>query len=458
MEKPNLKVIIIGGSIAGLTLAHCLEVAGIDYTVLEKHRDILVTIGGSVGLLPNGSRILEQLGVYERLETVGCPVKIAHSTYPDGFVFSDDWPETIWKRKVPLATYIWQLIQALYDTLKDPSRVRTGQRVARIETRAHGVSVFIETGKEYQGDVVVGADGVHSVTRSQMWQAAELSLPGIVSEKERHILCSEYSCVLGLSSPVKGLNPGEQVIACHDNTAILLFPGKDREIGWGLVQKLDKRSTSSEPHRFSHDEVLAKGQAAAELRLYRDIKFKDIWAKTTKYSSTTLEEGLLGTWHYGRIVCVGDSVSKMTPNLAQGANTAIEGAAALANVLQQISVLREPSEHEISRLLQSYAERQKRRLRRVHAVSYSATRLHTRRNWIWKLWGRYVYPNTPNAILHTLGGIITQAPFLSYVPLPKRAFNPVSKIFRPVNFMNSLASGFPGISLSKNQCSARPFR
>lgn len=50
--KPPFKVIIVGGSIAGLTLAHCLSKAGIDYIVLEKRKHIAPQEGASIGILP----------------------------------------------------------------------------------------------------------------------------------------------------------------------------------------------------------------------------------------------------------------------------------------------------------------------------------------------------------------------------------------------------------------------
>lgn len=64
-EKKQLKVVIVGGSIAGLTLAHCLDRYGIDYVVLERRDTIAPQVGASVSLMPNGSRILDQLGMFD---------------------------------------------------------------------------------------------------------------------------------------------------------------------------------------------------------------------------------------------------------------------------------------------------------------------------------------------------------------------------------------------------------
>ena len=104
--------------------------------------------------------------------------------------------------------------------------------------------------------------------------------------------------------------------------------------------------------------------------------------------------------------------------MAQGANTAIEGAAALANTLRRISQIDKPSEDDINRLLQGYTVRQQKRLRAVHAISRSVTHVHARQGRIKKIIGRYVYPYTPGAALHTFSRIIAPAPCLDYVPMP----------------------------------------
>jgi ribulose 1,5-bisphosphate synthetase/thiazole synthase len=67
MSKHQMKVVIVGGSIAGLTLAHCLSHYGIDYVVLERRHDIAPQVGASVSLQPNGARILDQLGMFDEV-------------------------------------------------------------------------------------------------------------------------------------------------------------------------------------------------------------------------------------------------------------------------------------------------------------------------------------------------------------------------------------------------------
>lgn len=75
MAPQDFRVAIVGGSIAGLTLALALEKSGIDFVVLEAYPEIAPQVGASIAVLPNGFRILDQLGCYEdMLEKVNCHI------------------------------------------------------------------------------------------------------------------------------------------------------------------------------------------------------------------------------------------------------------------------------------------------------------------------------------------------------------------------------------------------
>lgn len=89
MAPKDFKVIIVGGSIAGLSLALMLEKNGIDFLVLEAYPDIAPQVGASIGVLPNGLRILDQLGCYETiLEMAEYPV--------DKVIFRDSRGQPFW--------------------------------------------------------------------------------------------------------------------------------------------------------------------------------------------------------------------------------------------------------------------------------------------------------------------------------------------------------------------------
>jgi 2-polyprenyl-6-methoxyphenol hydroxylase-like FAD-dependent oxidoreductase len=80
----SFKVLIIGGGIAGLSLAIMLEAYGFDYEILEKHGEVAPRLGAGVGLTPNGARILDQIGVWKSLCEVGSPIDSGSAISPDG--------------------------------------------------------------------------------------------------------------------------------------------------------------------------------------------------------------------------------------------------------------------------------------------------------------------------------------------------------------------------------------
>lgn len=78
-ERTDFRVIIVGGSVAGLTLAHCLRNSGIDFLVLESHNDIAPKVGASIGINANGARILDQMGMWD--DVLDSVEPLTHTTY-----------------------------------------------------------------------------------------------------------------------------------------------------------------------------------------------------------------------------------------------------------------------------------------------------------------------------------------------------------------------------------------
>jgi 2-polyprenyl-6-methoxyphenol hydroxylase-like FAD-dependent oxidoreductase len=95
------RVIIGGGGIAGLVLANALEKAGIEYVLLEGRNTISPQVGASIGIFPNGGRIIDQLGCFEHLERETVPLNLYHNRYGNGdLVYTSDAMPLIAKRCV----------------------------------------------------------------------------------------------------------------------------------------------------------------------------------------------------------------------------------------------------------------------------------------------------------------------------------------------------------------------
>lgn len=85
--KP-FKVVIVGGSVAGLSLANMLQLNGIDFVILEAYPTIAPQVGASIGLLPHGNRIMDQLGLFEKVLALAPPINSLSFRNSDGEVFA----------------------------------------------------------------------------------------------------------------------------------------------------------------------------------------------------------------------------------------------------------------------------------------------------------------------------------------------------------------------------------
>ncbi|KJZ80337.1 hypothetical protein HIM_00187 [Hirsutella minnesotensis 3608] len=314
----EMKVIIVGGSIAGLSLAHCLEKAKIEYILLEQKDDLCPQEGASIGVMPNGGRILEQLGLYDRVEELIEPLTTAHVIYPDGFHYTSQYPALLQQRfGYPLAFLDRQkLLEILADAPTRSGRVRLGCKIVDVESDSKGVSVKTADGQLYHGDLVIGADGIHSRVRAQMWRLASESQGKAKFKDEYNDMTISYSCIFGISSPIEKLEPGTQLTCYNDGYSILTVVGQNGRVFWFLFLKLEEthiyRGSRNDAWRFTSADAEAHCQRLAQEPVWNDVTFGQVWSRCEVYQMTALEEGLFSQWHWDKIVCIGDSMHKVS--------------------------------------------------------------------------------------------------------------------------------------------------
>jgi 2-polyprenyl-6-methoxyphenol hydroxylase-like FAD-dependent oxidoreductase len=76
------------------------------------------------------------------------------------------------------------LLQVLFDNIKDKTKVLTDHHVEQILSSSETVRVRVKSGVIITGDILVGADGVHSTVRREMWRQAEKLAPGYFPKDE----------------------------------------------------------------------------------------------------------------------------------------------------------------------------------------------------------------------------------------------------------------------------------
>lgn len=114
----------------------------------------------------------------------------------------------------------------------------------------------------------------------------------------------------------------------------------------------------------------------------------------------------------------------MTPNIGQGANTAIEDAAVLASLINRLARMNKAgtiSEANIVSMLQEYQGRRYARGKNTYLRSRFGARLHTRDDWIKALAGRYLLPYIGSFVERKTTGVLAHGDFVDFLPLPQRS-------------------------------------
>lgn len=94
----NFKVIVIGGGPVGLTAAHSLSKAGIDFVVLERRPEVFEDVGASLVLFPHSMRVMSQFGLLPKLRSIGHEV-LRWADYTQHGLTRESWHTYLAKAK-----------------------------------------------------------------------------------------------------------------------------------------------------------------------------------------------------------------------------------------------------------------------------------------------------------------------------------------------------------------------
>jgi len=186
-SQNDFKVIIVGGSISGLTLAHALDRAGISHIVLEKGKNITFDGGASISLQPNGLRILDQLGLYQDIFKTTKPMSQSIWRNADGKVVRKSrFMQMVEERHgYPILCFERsELLDILYRRYQKKENVFTSCEVVKVESGRDGVVVMTKNGSVFKGDIVVGADGINSAVRRHLWDIERARDPDAAKRME----------------------------------------------------------------------------------------------------------------------------------------------------------------------------------------------------------------------------------------------------------------------------------
>lgn len=300
----NASVAIIGGGIGGLAAALAFSHFGAVVTVYEQ-ADALTEVGAGIQITPNGGRVLAALGLSGQLDAFSLRAQAVQPR--DGLTGRVIARFDLGAQMPP---YRFFHRAALIDMLADGCRlagvtVHLGARVAQVTRDG---AVVTQNGSE-RHDLVVGADGLHSVAR------------GVLNPQGAPFFTGQVAWRGTIDAPDM---PPEANIWMAPGKHVVTYPLKGGLLNVVAVQE----RTDWAAEGWHHDDTADNLQAAfadtcADLqKLIAQVQSPKLWG--------LFRHPVADCWHRDRLTILGDAAHPTLPFLAQGANLALEDAWTLA--------------------------------------------------------------------------------------------------------------------------------
>jgi len=344
----KLRILVIGAGVSGISVARGLLRDGHDVTVFDQRPNVTPG-GGAVTIWSNGATVLQQLGVdMDGAGQLLSTVRVMTSTgRPLATMDLNAMVNRLGApvRMVPRRILLERLLKGF------PSdRVRCNSRATEVVSTPNGVRVDFEDGSSADGDLLIGADGLHSVVRS---------IAGGQPAKSTG-WCSWQGLVTlpAISDP----HVATMMIGEHGNLG--LWPAGGSALQWWF--DLPWSSDYVRPHR--------------PIEMIRS-HFTG-WSDTVDQVLATLTDDDLAPSPFphfrhpipragaGALTLLGDAAHAMPPTLAQGTNQALLDTMVLRKAL---SDFRNGSSHNKSELGSALRWYENTRRRKVKAVSWLTT-------------------------------------------------------------------------------------
>jgi 2-polyprenyl-6-methoxyphenol hydroxylase-like FAD-dependent oxidoreductase len=315
-----MKILIVGGGIAGPAAALALAKAGIDTEIYEAYpAGAGADTGAFLVLTANGQDALRAIGIDRQVTDVSFPTRRTrlldfHGTNLAEVPHGDRHPPP---RTIKRAT--------LSHVLRSAAVIRHipmvyGKRLVSASTSAGGVTAVFDDGTTASGDLLIGADGVHSPVRAMIDPSAPSPrYTGLV------IAC-------GYAPPLAG--PFDGYGMYFGSTAFFGCTNGPDDRTWWFARIPADEATAAQLANSPDAALIARpydGDATPAADLIR--------ASASSPLTVTLARDIahLPLWSRDRMIVIGDAAHPVSPRTTQGASLAIEDAAILARCLRDIS-------------------------------------------------------------------------------------------------------------------------
>ena len=325
-----MKIIISGGGIGGLSAALCALHFGHQVTVLER-APALGEIGAGIQLPPNAMKVFEALGLDAALGEAGFrPDAIEARMGKSGFeLFHIPLAEAALARwgspylHIHRADYIGVLAEAL--RAKNPDALRLNAELVRYWQDDKAVRAQLADGTQISGDVLIGADGIHSPLRAQMAGREAPRFTGNVAWRAV-VPVEKLGALAPRPTACAWMGAGRHCVTYRLRQGQLA----------NLVGVVERDGWTEE----SWTQRGAKEDALADFDGWHPTITGILDAADALYRWALFDRAALATWVDGRVALLGDAAHPMLPFMAQGAAMAVEDAWV---VMHQLSAHRQIS-------------------------------------------------------------------------------------------------------------------
>jgi len=379
MTQPRT-ISIIGGGLAGLAAANALARFGFEVEVFEQSR-ALGEIGAGISISSQAVKALRGIGVGEKLAAVGNAsegIQTRHMQTGEPLEFR---PSPASRYGAPhYFVHRADLLNALASGL-DPATLRLDHRLTALEEGQSGVTLTFANGVTRQADIVIGADGVHSVIRRALYGDDN---PTYTGQSVWRALLKGSDVppeVLEPSGSTQWWGPGCHLVSYYlrgrEVVNVVTQEDTDKwvEEGWSIAGDPDEMRAS-----FPNPEP----------------RLKTLLGLVTQCSKWGLfTRPLTHDWGRGRIQLIGDAAHAMLPNAGQGAAQSFEDAYTLARwldaerndpteALRQFRRIRIPRVHGVQRTSLAAARMKHMRDRDVQKDRLAKAGGNIGFGWIWE--------------------------------------------------------------------------
>ncbi|MEB8340294.1 FAD-dependent monooxygenase [Streptomyces endophyticus] len=320
-QQSGPRIAIVGGGIGGMAAAAFLHRAGLAVTVHEQ-ASALTEVGAGLLLAPNAVRPLRALGVAESALRRAVPLDWGWEfrRWQDGTVLSAERLDGVCERLYGERTYTTHrahLLDALRSAVPDGA-VRLGARCTAVEPHADGVRLAFADGTRTDADLVIGADGMHSLVRETVAEPERPRFSG---------LCAFRTVVPAAAAPAFALRRAQTLWLGPDHH-LVHYP-----ISCGAAVNVVAFAPSTDETAESWSATATVEEFHAEFAGWDDRVTALINSGSVPGRWALYDRPPLPSWTSGRMTLLGDAAHPMFPFYGQGAAQALEDAAVLARCL-----------------------------------------------------------------------------------------------------------------------------